>query len=50
MIFLRICAFYDDHGVKKGDLFILVYYCLQRSWGKVMFLQASVILLTGGST
>ena len=25
-----------------------VYYRPQRSWGKVMFLQASVILLTGG--
>ena len=25
-------------------------YRPQRSWGKVMFLQASVILLTGGST
>ena len=24
------------------------YYRLQRSWAKVMFLQASVILLTGG--
>ena len=24
------------------------FYRLQRSWGKVMFLQASVILLTGG--
>ena len=24
------------------------YYLPQRSWGKVMFLQASVILLTGG--
>ena len=24
------------------------YYRLQRSWGKVMFLQASVILFTGG--
>ena len=27
-----------------------LYYRLQRSRGKVMFLQASVILLTGGST
>ena len=25
-----------------------IYYPPQRSWGKVMFLQASVILLTGG--
>ena len=24
------------------------YYCPQRSWGKVIFSQASVILLTGG--
>ena len=24
------------------------YYCPQRSWGKVIFLQASVILSTGG--
>ena len=26
------------------------YFSPQRSWGKVMFLQASVILSTGGST
>ena len=28
--------------------FLGVYYRPQRSWAKVMFLQASVILLTGG--
>ena len=26
----------------------IVYYCLQQSWGKVIFSQASVILSTGG--
>ena len=30
------------------NLVDLVYYRPQRSWGKVMFLQASAILLTGG--
>ena len=38
--------------VLLGDIFIghkkLYVYHPQRSWGKVMFLQASVILLTGG--
>ena len=29
-------------------LFSVYYYRPQRSWAKVMFLQASVILLTGG--
>ena len=33
---------YHKGGVKSD------YYRPQRSWGKVMFLQASVILLTGG--
>ena len=31
-----------------GLLYGSDYYRPQRSWGKVMFLQASVILLTGG--
>ena len=26
----------------------MYFYCPQRSWGKVIFSQASVILLTGG--
>ena len=40
------------HGVSLVTFALLdvamIYYCPQRSWGKVIFLQASVILLTGG--
>ena len=32
------------------NVFVVVYYRPQLSWGKVIFSQASVILFTGGST
>ena len=37
-------------GRSKKLRITLFNYRPQRSWGKVMFLEASVILLTGGST
>ena len=40
------------YGQQAGDMHptgMLSCYRLQRSWGKVMFLQASVILSTGGA-
>ena len=36
---------FSNYVIWSGGLF---HYRAQRSWGKVMFLQASVILLTGG--
>ena len=38
----------DNHNGIKAGLWHSCCYRPQRSWGKVMFLQASVILLTGG--
>ena len=39
----------SDHRLDIGIMFLTpVYYRPQRSWGKVIFSQASVILLTGG--
>ena len=44
----------NDRQVYKHNLRNFVadgnynFYCLQRSWGKVMFLHVSVILFTGG--
>ena len=38
----------SEEEIKTGITRLIHYYRPQRSWGKVMFLQASVILLTGG--
>ena len=51
-----LCAYflYKVRSVNDGAVTFSINdapcYRPQRSWGKVMFLQASVILLTGGST
>ena len=37
-----------ERGNHSGVLIFSIHYRPQRSWAKVMFLQASVILLTGG--
>ena len=37
-----------DHVIRNCTMYILHFYRPQRSWGNVMFLQVSVILLTGG--
>ena len=43
-----VVSLVDASGDQAGRIGLLNYYRPQRSWGKVMFLQASVILLTGG--
>ena len=37
------------HSCKSDIRTQIIYYHPQQSWGKVMFLKASVILSTGGS-
>ena len=38
----------EKYRLKNASVLFLCYYRPQRSWAKVMFLQASVILSTGG--